>query len=57
MSDSDWKTPEILEAEAQLDRSVQAVRELAEQVERERPPETKDDDDDDGDIVLRHSSW
>ena len=36
--DFDWKTPEIREAEAQVDRSARAIRELAERIEREGLP-------------------
>jgi hypothetical protein len=70
MAEPEWKTPAIRAAEAQVEQSAQAVRELAEQLEREglpqlpdeeRPaePAKKDDGDADGDgtIVLRHSSW
>jgi transposase len=68
MAEPEWKTPEIRAAEAQVEQSAQAVRELAEQFEREglprladeespAKPAKKDDDDGDGNIVLRHSSW
>lgn len=36
--DFDWKTPQIREAEAQVDRSARAVRELAERIEQEGLP-------------------
>ena len=36
--DFEWKTPEIREAEAQVDRSARAVRELAEKIDREGLP-------------------
>jgi hypothetical protein len=70
MDPDEWKTPEIRAAEAQVARSAEAVRELAEKIEREglpslpvsepepeKPKPARDADESDGNIVLRDSSW
>ena len=66
--DAEWKTPEILEAEAQVGRSAEAARELVEKIAREglpslpvsepeKPKPVRDEDDGEDNIVLRDSSW
>ncbi|TDQ05626.1 hypothetical protein [Labedaea rhizosphaerae] len=72
-AEPEWKTPEIRAAEARLERSAEAVRELVEKIEREGLPSApasdpdeaaqpdtapdRTDGDSEGNIVLRDSSW